>query len=57
MKIRTICGWCPNAREETQRLAKAGFTVSHGMCNDCKKKMDAQLEERHVKVNDETLLP
>lgn len=37
-QIVTVCGWCPDAREQTIAARANGYDVSHGMCDACAKK-------------------
>ena len=40
-RIITICGWCPDAREQTLAARAHGFDVSHTMCSLCTVKFEA----------------
>jgi hypothetical protein len=40
-EIRSVCGWCPDARERTEALTLAGYAVSHGCCPQCITKIRA----------------
>lgn len=33
--LKTVCAWCPDARERTREWVSAGFEVTHGMCPAC----------------------
>jgi hypothetical protein len=37
-RLVLICGWCPDAPEQTASARAHGFDVSHGMCAACAKK-------------------
>lgn len=34
-----VCAWHDSTKHATQRLTDAGFTVSHGICEACNKRM------------------
>jgi hypothetical protein len=44
--IVSVCGWCPDAREQTARFTAQGRLVSHGMCPVCVAKMEAEFETK-----------
>jgi hypothetical protein len=45
-RIVTVCGWCPDAPEQTAAARAHGFDVSHGICPACEKRWQEQSEQR-----------
>lgn len=39
MKIITLCGWCPDAKEKTKAIVAQGCAPSHGLCPACEAKL------------------
>lgn len=46
----TICGWCPDSVEQTAAARARGFEVSHGICQACAARVDAELAEREERL-------
>ena len=48
MKMKVICAWClkPLGQKECRepKLTDARFFVSHGICDECKRKVLAEIE-------------
>ena len=42
----TVCGWCPDAQEQTASARANGFDVTHGICPACEAKWRQQGEQR-----------
>lgn len=36
-----LCAWCPGAFNRTKAAHDAGLEVTHGICPDCKARLDA----------------
>lgn len=48
-KMVTVCGWCPDAREQTESARAHGYDVSHGICSACEARWREQSEARESK--------
>ena len=45
-KISTLCAWCKDwVYKADEDHAKDDFAVSHGICDPCHTKLDAEMEE------------
>jgi len=53
-----VCAWHDSTKHATQRLTDAGFTVSHGICESCNKRMleevnkQSKLATREIKLTE-----
>lgn len=48
-QIVTVCGWCPDAQEQTTAARAHGYDVSHGICSACEARWREQSEQREAK--------
>jgi beta-galactosidase GanA len=44
-KIVKICAWCDRDKRVTNEWLKRGYTTSHGTCQSCYDRMNAELGE------------
>jgi hypothetical protein len=45
-RMVTVCGWCPDAQEQTEAARAHGFDVSHTICSACEARWNEQAEQK-----------
>lgn len=45
-----VCAWCPDGKAMTIEFLSRDVPVTHGMCEDCRAKIERELDARETKT-------